>query len=117
MLNMDEVLEYIDKLPSNSLIEGLDQNALKQNVFDAYEDIHSLYPTINITERMIVKQMLYKLEGENNGYAMLKRQGVQSQKINDASVTLSKQILDPYVLFLIEQQAPTSSVGHIGRLI
>ncbi len=116
MLNIEKVLEYIEKLPSNPLLDGMETHELEQNIFDSYEDIHSLYPKVDITERMIVKQMLYKLEGESNGYAMLKRQGVETQKINDASVTMSDNLLDPYVLFLINQQLQTKSVGHIGRL-
>lgn len=117
MLDTEKVIEYIKKIPSNPLLEGMGTQELEQNIFDSYEDINSLYPKVIISERMIVKQMLYKLEGESNGYAMLKRQGVETQKINDASVTMSDNLLDPYVLFLINQQLQTKSVGHIGRLI
>ncbi|MCJ0907704.1 hypothetical protein MTW84_00660 [Mammaliicoccus sciuri] len=117
MLDTEKVIEYIEKIPFNPLLEGMGPQELEQNIFDSYEDIHSLYPKVIISERMIVKQMLYKLEGESNGYAMLKRQGVETQKINDASVTMSDNLLDPYVLFLINQQLQTKSVGHIGRLI
>lgn len=117
MLNIEKVRKYIDEMPPNELIDEIAENLLDKYIFDSYEDINSLYPMIDITERMIVKQLLYKLEGESNGYAMLKRQGVETQKINDASVTMSDNLLDPYVLFLINQQLQTKSVGHIGRLI
>ncbi|WP_323706806.1 hypothetical protein [Mammaliicoccus sciuri] len=117
MLDIQKVKKYIDEMPPNELLNGIKEDILDKHIFDAYEDIFSLYPKITISERMIVKQMLYKIEGELNGYALLKRQGVETQKINDASVTMSGNLLDPYVIFLIEQQLPPKSVGHIGRLI
>lgn len=117
MLNIDKVKNYINEMPPIELLDDINGDILEKYIFDAYEDIHSLYPKVIISERMIVKQMLYKLEGESNGYAMLKRQGVETQKINDVSVTMSDNLLDPYVLFLINQQLQTKSVGHIGRLI
>lgn len=117
MLDIKKVRDYIDEMPPNELINDIPEDLLDKHIFDAYEDINSLYPKIDITVRMIVKQLLYKLEGESNGYAMMKRQGVETQKINDASVTMSNSLLDPFVLFLINRQLQTKSVGHIGRLI
>ncbi|RIM87756.1 hypothetical protein BU107_07015 [Staphylococcus xylosus] len=119
MLNYDKCFKYLESIPHDAQVDDLGYEELDMYLFDAFEDIKTLYPQITITERMIVKQMLYKFEGEQQGYAALKRQGVKTQKINDASITFNDGIIDPFVLTLIEKQLEEDkkSRGMIGRLI
>ncbi|MGW7932323.1 hypothetical protein ACWEWU_11750 [Staphylococcus xylosus] len=119
MIDYNKCFDYLNSIPHESKIDGLGSEELERYLFDAYEDIAILYPHIKVTERMVVKQMLYKFEGEQQGYALLKRQGIKTHKINDVSVTFEDGIIEPFVLTLIEKQLEENkeSRGMIGRLI
>ena len=113
---LSEYMEYIDKLPSSRFIESIKESDLELHIFDAYEDITSLYPSIQPTARMIYKQIEFKVEAEQSGIGYMSRQGITNQRINDASVEIDASIISPYVLDLIHNE-----LGHhklsIGRLI
>lgn len=114
--NLQEYMDYIKKLPSNKYIDSLEPSDLELILFDAYEDITTLYPSINPTPRMIYKQVEFKLESERTGVGYMQRQGIETQKINDASITLKGSTISPYVLDLIRIELGTHRV-RIGRLI
>lgn len=113
---LNEYMEYIEKLPTNRFIESIKESDLELHIFDAYEDITSLYPSIKPTPRMIYKQIEFKVEAEQSGIGYMSRQGITNQRINDASVEIDASIISPYVLDLIHNE-----LGHhklsIGRLI
>lgn len=115
-LDIKKVLTYYDQLPSNDTLKALSEEELEKHIFDAYEDIHSNYPKIKISERMIIKQIEFKVEAENLGVGAMHRLGVKSQKINDASIELSHTGISPYVLELIRVELG-HSMGRIGRLV
>lgn len=120
MFNKDEVLAYFKALPQYENYEDKSDDEVVSLLFDAYEDIHSIYPTVEVSHRMIVKQMLYKAESEQTGFGISQRHGLASRKINDASITFSGSynMFDPYVWRMIEAQTGEGKTkGYFGRLV
>lgn len=120
MFNRDEVLKYFKALPQYDEYKDKSDDEVTSLLFDAYEDIHSIYPSIEISNRMIVKQMLYKAEAEQTGFGISQRHGLASRKINDASITFSGSynMFDPYVWQMIEAQTGDEHTkGYFGRLV
>lgn len=120
MFDEIKVLKYFKKLPQYKEYADKTDEEITSLLFDAYEDIHSIYPDIKISTRMIVKQMLYKQESETSGIGFSQRHGLQSRKINDASITFSESynMFDPYVWRMIESQTGgDKSRGLFGRLV
>lgn len=113
---LQKYIEYLELIPRNELIENLDKEELEKSLFDAYEDILQVASDIPISPRMVVKQLIYKVENENQGYASMKRAGVKSQKINDASIEFIEGSLSPEVwdIILLFRE---KSKGRVGRLI
>lgn len=108
--------DYIAQLPQNKYISNIPDGELDAYIFDAYEDIKSLYPFVKPTPRMIYKQIEYKLEGAKMGIDYMRRQGITTQKINDASIEVNADIISPYVLDLIRLELGGNR-ARIGRLI
>ena len=120
MFNRDEVLNYFKALPQYDAYKTKTDDEVVSLLFDAYEDIHSVYPNIEISSRMIAKQMLYKAEAEQTGFGISQRHGLASRKINDASITFngSYNMFDPYVWQMIEAQTGDEQTkGYFGRLV
>lgn len=120
MFDDKEVLKYFKKLPQYKKYEDKTDDEVVSYLFDAYENIRSIYPDVKISNRMIVKQMLFEQESEQSGIGFSHRHGLQSRKINDASITLSENynMFDPYVWRMIEAQTGgDKSKGLFGRLV
>lgn len=120
MFDEDEVLNYFKKLPQYEDYKDKPDDEVVSLLFDAYEDIHSIYPDVEVSNRMIVKQMLYKREAEQSGFGISQRHGLASRKINDASITFSGSynMFDPYVWRMIEAQTGQDKTkGYFGRLV
>lgn len=113
---LSDYLEYFTRLPNNKYIDSIKSDELDLMIFDAYEDITTLYPEIDPTPRMIYKQVEFKIESEQTGVGYMQRQGIETQKINDASITFKGDMLSPYVLDLIHNELGTRKL-RIGRLI
>lgn len=120
MFDEKKVLNYFKRLPQFKEYKQENDKELISMLFDAYEDIHSVYPNINISERMIVKQMLFKQEAEKSGFGISQRHGLSSRKINDASITFSGSynMFDPYVWQAIQAQTDEDKTrGYFGHLV
>ena len=120
MFNQDKVLNYFKALPQYQDYKSKTDSEVISLLFDAYEDIHSIYPNVKISDRMIVKQMLFKAESEQTGFGLSQRHGLASRKINDASITFSGSynMFDPYVWQMIEAQTGEGKTkGYFGRLV
>lgn len=120
MFDDKEVLKYFKKLPQYKQYKDKSDEEITSLLFDAYENIHSIYPDIKISDRMIVKQMLFEQESEQSGVGFSQRHGLQSRKINDASITFSESynMFDPYVWRMIEAQTGEDKTrGLFGRLV
>lgn len=119
MFDKDKVLKYAKALPESKMYKDVSDEELTTLLFDAYEDIHSLYPNINISERMIAKQMIYKYEATQSGFDVYHKQGLKSRSINDASVTFKDSeysMFDPYVWRMIDAQLGRTK-GMFGTLV
>lgn len=120
MFNGTEALDYFKRLPAYNAYKDKNDNELISKLFDAYEDINSLYPSVEVSNRMIVKQMLFKDESDKSGFGISQRHGLSSRKINDASVTFSGtyNMFDPYVWQIIQAQMGEGKLpAGFGRLV
>lgn len=119
MFDAQKVIEYFKRTPEYKKFSELSEDDLTAILFDAYEDIHSLYPSVEVSPRMIVKQMLFKKEANESGFASAQKHGLTSRKINDASITFSGSynLFDPYVWRMIEGQLDTRLKGGFGHLV
>lgn len=115
-IDLKSYQDYIAQLPDNKYISKVPAENIAAYIFDAYEDITTLYPMIKPTPRMIYKQLEYKLEGEQMGIDYMRRQGIETQKINDASVELKPDVISPYVMDLIRSELGSNRL-RLGRLI
>ena len=113
---LSDYLEYFKRLPNNKYIDSVKSDELDLMIFDAYEDITTLFPEIQPTPRMIYKQLEYKLEGAQMGIDYMRRQGIAAQKINDASVEIKADVISPYVMDLIRAELGGNRL-RLGRLI
>lgn len=119
MFNAQEAIDYFKLTPEYKRFESVSEDQITADLFDAYEDIHSLYPNVKISPRMIVKQMLFKKESDESGFGSAQKHGLTSRKINDASITFSGSynLYDPYVWEMIKAQMDTHLEGGFGHLV
>lgn len=104
--------EYLSMIPVIPEVERMNDEELEQHLYDAYEDIYTIAPTIKITPRMVIKQLEFKLTVKNQGYESMYLAGVKSQKIDDASIEFKDSMISPFVLGIIK----ASSRGRTGWL-
>lgn len=62
MFDAKKTIDYFKRTPAykDKSYENMNDDELESVLFDAYEDIVSLYPSVTVSPRMIVKQMLFK---------------------------------------------------------
>ena len=119
---INEVLAYLEQLPTPEYYDNLTNEKARKHVFNAYEEINDVliqYENINPTTRMTALQTLYNLEGEDEGIAMLRRQGISDYTVKDVKTVLDKDTLSPNVFAIIDAMLNTETVnsGRVGRLI
>lgn len=117
-----EVLDYLEKIPTAEYYNDLNDDLARKHIFNAHEEISDIlirYKDIKPTTRMIALQTLYNLEGEDEGIAMLRRQGVSDYTVKDIKAVLNKDVLSPNVLVIIDAMTdvPENNNAHVGRLI
>lgn len=119
---IDNVLNYLKELPTPEYYNDLTPDTARKHIFNAYEEINDVltqYKDITPTIRMTALQTLYNLEGEEEGIAMLRRQGVSDYTVKDVKAVLEKDPLSPNVLAIIEAltNTPENNSLCVGRLI
>lgn len=118
-----EVIDYIDQLPTPSFYDELTETDKRKQIFNAMEEISDAlikFPNIKASVRMVALQTLYNLEGEEEGIAMLRRQGITDYTVKDIKAVLEKQNICPSVLAIIDaiNDADVVEEGmRVGRLI
>lgn len=118
-----EVIDYIDQLPTPSFYDELTTEDKSKHIFNAMEEISDVlikFPSISASVRMVALQTLYNLEGEEEGIAMLRRQGITDYTVKDIKAVLDKQHICPAVLSIIDAINDASVVDEgmrVGRLI
>ena len=119
---IDDVLEYLKKIPTPEYYNDLTPDMARKHVFNAYEEINDVlvqHNDITPTTRMTALQTLYNLEGEEEGMAMLRRQGVTDYTVKDVKAVLDKDTLSSSVLAIIDAliNTPENNNARVGRLI
>lgn len=119
---IDDVLNYLKELPTPEYYNDLTPDMARKHIFNAYEEINDVliqHKDITPTIRMTALQTLYNLEGEEEGIAMLRRQGVSDYTVKDVKAVLEKDPLSPNVLAIIEAltSTPENNSLRVGRLI
>lgn len=119
---IDDVLEYLKQIPTPKYYDDLTHEMTRKHVFNAYEEINDVliqFKGIVPTKRMTALQTLYNLEGEEEGMAMLRRQGVTDYTVKDVKAVLDKDTLSPNVLAIIDAMnvVPEMNNASVGRLI
>lgn len=119
---IDDVLEYLKQIPTPKYYDDLTHEMARKHVFNAYEEINDAliqFKGIVPTKRMTALQTLYNLEGEEEGMAMLRRQGVTDYTVKDVKAVLDKDTLSPNVFAIIDAMnvVPEMNNASVGRLI
>ncbi|GAB0247888.1 hypothetical protein [Staphylococcus pseudintermedius] len=117
----EQVIKYINNMPTTEYYKSLDENIVNQHIFAAQEEVNDLlinYPKITLSARMVALQALYNIEAEEEGFGMLRRQGVKNYSVKDVSVSFNDNI-SPRLLELIRRldEATKSNIARVGRLI
>ncbi|MCQ9290701.1 hypothetical protein [Staphylococcus hyicus] len=120
-LTTQHIVDYIDKMPTTEFYENMDEIQREQHIFNAHEEVNDLlikYPNVTINARMVALQALYNIEAEEEGIAMLRRQGIKDYTVKDVKATLDTTI-NPRLLDLIESlnDSTLSKTKQVGRLI
>ncbi|MFC6402967.1 hypothetical protein ACFP67_14230 [Mammaliicoccus sciuri] len=122
-METQEVIDYIKQLPTPLFYDELTDTDKKKHIFNAMEEISDVlikFPNIKASTRMIALQTLYNLEGEEEGIAMLRRQGITDYTVKDIKAVLDKQSICPSVLAIIDAINDADVVDEgmrVGRLI
>lgn len=121
MISTQEVIDYLAKLPTPKAYSQLSQEDAEKHIFNAQEEINDVlvkYPSVTLTPRMVAVQALYNLEGEDEGIAMMRRQGITDYTVKDVKAVLDKDVLSPNVFAMIEALAEDDTHKmRVGRLI
>lgn len=97
-----------------------DETEIDKAMFEASQEILDEYPNITLSPRMIVLQAFYNAEGEEEGIAMMHRQGLSDYTVKDVKAVLQRSILSPFVMRIIErinEEEKASASGRVARLI
>src|SRR5699024_10672803 len=120
---IEKVKKYIDKMYGNESFMELDDTEKDKIIFTAYELLKGYFKENMITDRIIALQILYMLDGEDEGFDKLRKQGVASYSVKGVSISFQKNnsnssnggssLIAPAVLDILRP----NSTGKIGSLI
>lgn len=121
-MKIEDVLNYLELIPTTQSYKNMDIDTAKKHVFNAQEEVNDVlikYPTVDISPRMVALQTIYNLEGEEEGTAMMRRQGITDYTVKDVKAVLDKDVISPSVFAIIEALAEQQVNNNlrVGRLI
>ncbi|MGD6773343.1 hypothetical protein [Staphylococcus simulans] len=121
-MTIDEIKSYLEKIPTPAYYDNLSSEEQTKLVFNAQEEINDVligYPNVSPTVRMYALQAIYNAEGEDEGIAMMRRQGIKDYAVKDVKAVLDKDIISPAAFALIEafNAQEQSNKMRVGRLI
>lgn len=121
IVTTQQVVDYINKMPTTEFYESMSEKQREEHIFNAQEEVNDLlikYPNVEINARMVALQALYNIEAEEEGIAMLRRQGIKDYTVKDVKATLDTTI-NPRLLDLIKSidESTQSNAMQVGRLI
>lgn len=109
-----EINEYL-KLVTIPSFFPTDPGEQLKKFNEASFEILDEYPNISLSPRMIVLQAFYNAEGEEEGVAMMHRQGIQDYTVKDVKAVLKRPFLNPFVLRIIENMNKANGKQTSGR--
>lgn len=101
---------YLLKLRRATAYKELAQDDREAEVFEATELLKDNFAAEKITDRAVALQVLYTLEGDEDEFGKLKRQGVKSYSVKGVSVSFEGSGISPDVINLL-----SPNVGAIGQ--
>lgn len=118
-LNQAEIENYINRLPYNAAFTGLDEDMRSKVAFGAWETLRRRYGAAVVTNELAALQALFMAEGEEQEFAMFKRQDVGSMGLDGMSISFKgNSTISPEVIAMIEQQQNDAGSGALfGRLV
>lgn len=117
-MNPTAIKDYISRLPYNATFTDLTADIQDKIMFGASEMLRRRYGADAITDEMIALQSLYMAEGENEEFAMFKRQGVKTVRLDEINFTFDGNSISPEVVALVESQAGAGENSvYFGRLL
>lgn len=105
-----DIDEYIMKLRNKAGYEELSEKERQEVVFEAEELLKDNFAVRMLSPRLVALQSIFTLEGEEEGFGRLKRQGAKSYGVKGVSVSFEGSGISPEVVALIN--AKTASVGR-----
>lgn len=106
---------YLNKLYSAKAYKALTQQEQEDVVFEAVELLESHFEPSDLVEKHVAKQVLFVIEGEDEEYAKLRRNGVKSYAVKGVSVTFNDLVaagVSPGVADLLLPK-PGAAVGRL----
>lgn len=112
-MEFESVDTYLKNMYGADAYLKLDDTNKVKIVFSALESLKLVAPEDKLTPRLAAIQVLYVLEGEDHGYAMLKRQGVTSYANKGVSASFDDSSGDvaPSILVILKPRG-----AKVGRL-
>lgn len=105
---------YLNNLHFSDAYKVLEQAKKESIVFTALELLKDHYRESKLTDRAVSLQVLYMLEGEDEEYSKLRRQGVTSFSTKGISVALAGSGISPDVITMLGS-GKKAMVGRIKR--
>ncbi|KQL57233.1 MULTISPECIES: hypothetical protein [Bacillaceae] len=109
-MDYEAINAYLAQMPFTALYDELSSDDKVKHVFNAQEVLKAHYRASLLSERAVALQLLYMLEGEEEEYAKLRRQGVSSFSTNRVTASIGGSEIAPEVRSLLK------SKGRVGRL-
>lgn len=107
---------YLNKLYSAKAYKTLDLHDREDVVFEAQELLESHFEVADLNEKHIAKQVLFVIEGEDEEYAKLRRNGVKSYAVKGVSVTFNDLVAAGVSPGVADLLLPKLSAA-VGRLV
>jgi hypothetical protein len=104
--------EYLAKLPGTDEFLALASADQDRWIFQATETLTDHLASRQITDRAIALQTIYEYEGDQEDFAMLKRQGVDTFSTEGLSVSFKSGSVSPKVMDIVNRSG-RAGVGSI----
>ena len=111
-MDFTSVDAYLNKMSNTGGYMELDATDKEKKVFEASELLKDHFDASKLTDRAVALQTIYMLEGDEEGFGRLKRQGVKSYSVKGVSVSFEGSGISDDVLLIL-----TARRGGVARMI
>lgn len=110
-MDFTSVDAYLKRMSNTAGYTDLDAAEQEKKVFEASELLKDHFDASKLTDRAVALQTIYMLEGDEEGFGRLKRQGVKSYAVKGVSVSFEGSGISEEVLLIL-----TSRRGGVARM-